>query len=720
MHFDFDVDVKNGILLGFLLLAGGFLAVQAYWPSLKSNGFARWAVSLRCLVCLLLVLLLMEPILAFTMHRHRRPLVALMVDKSQSMRLEEDGRRRLDVVLELLRGDALRELGTAARLERVGFSEEIVSFSEGKIDSLFWDGRATDIAGALDRVREKVDEKGAVAAVLISDGAHNLGGQPERAALNLGIPIITVGVGDPRPPKDLALTSGVIDPLGYVGSEVSVQIGIRANGYDGDRGLVVVEEEGRRVAAEPVALTDGDQLLNLKLQPDHAGRHVYTVSVDVLPGERSEANNVLVLTTEVLESRIKVLLAGGSPSADFAYLRRLLEADPNLELDAIVSTRSGERKQDLGKVLRGVEDRDLIVLFDLPVAALAGAAERKLAEFVRDGGGLLFVGGLFFPKRADALPALTEVLPLKFSNGADAHAAGDFSVEVAETGKRHPIMRISAQPLDIQAEWSDLPPLLAFNPNGGARPDATVLLQHPVARVGGSKMPLVAVTRAGAGKSMMVSIRSFWRFGLMMWGVGQGDRVSRQFWGNAIRWLTTREDMERVRATTDRQIYRGGEPITFYARVLNALDLPEDGATVRVSVIEEGDAGEVLLQGLGEGRYRGKFSGLSQGDHAFRVRAEKGGVSLGEGTGRFAVGHYSLEYEDTRMNAQLLEEISELTGGQFVTPEGLPEALDALPLALQPTTQRFKFRLWGESWPLFVLLGLLTLEWSTRRRRGMI
>ena len=79
MNFDFDVDVKNGILLGFLLLAGGFLAVQAYWPSLKSNGFARCAVSLRCLVCLLLVLLLMEPILAFTMHRHRRPLVALMV-----------------------------------------------------------------------------------------------------------------------------------------------------------------------------------------------------------------------------------------------------------------------------------------------------------------------------------------------------------------------------------------------------------------------------------------------------------------------------------------------------------------------------------------------------------------------------------------------------------------------------------------------------------------
>ena len=719
MRFDFELDVRDGLLLGFLFLASGFLVAQAYWPSLKRSGFARWAVSVRCLACLLLILLLMEPVLALRWHKLRRPLVALMVDRSESMRVEEGGRRRSDVVLELLKGDALKDLEAEARLERVGFSEEIEPFSSDEIDSLFWEGRATDLAGALDQVREKIDGKGAVAAVLISDGAHNLGGRPERAALDLGIPILTVGIGDPRPPKDLALFSGVVDPIGYVGSEVSVQIGIRSNGFDGHPSLIFVDEGGRRLSAHPVTLADGDQVLNLTLLPKRAGRHVYRVSVADQPGERSKANNTLLLSTEVLENRKRVFLAGGRPSPDFAYLRRLLEADPDLKLDVVVTTDLGESRRSLRRGLAELGNQDLIILFDFPVSILSESAEKKLADFVRSGGGLLFVGGVHFPKGADALPALADVLPLAFSTVGDAYGAGPFNVRVAETAVRHPVMRISDRASDIAAEWADLPPLLAFNPNGGARPGAIVLLQHPVARVAGAKMPLAAAMQAGLGKSMMVCVRSFWRYGLMMWGVGQSDRVSRRFWGNAVRWLTTPEGRTRVRAMTDRQTYRGGEPITFHARVLNELRLPEDGARVRVSVMEDGEVREVALDGLGEGRYRGVFRGLSQGDHTFRVRAEKGEVSLGEGTGRFTVGHYSLEYDDTRMNAELLQEISRLTGGRFVTPEGLSDALRALPLARQPATQRFKFRLWGASWPLFVLLGLLTLEWSARRRRGM-
>jgi hypothetical protein len=55
-----------------------------------------------------------------------------------------------------------------------------------------------------------------------------------------------------------------------------------------------------------------------------------------------------------------------------------------------------------------------------------------------------------------------------------------------------------------------------------------------------------------------------------------------------------------------------------------------------------------------------------------------------------------------------------------VLPGGVTEALTSLELMPEPVVENYKLRLWGHRWPLFVLVGLLALEWIVRRRRGMI
>ena len=137
------------------------------------------------------------------------PLVALLVDDSESMRIEDGGRTRGDRAMDLLKSGVFDALASRARVATYRFSEWMAPVPPSSLDSLSFDGRATDLAAALNMLREETAGEGLVAAVLISDGAHNLGARPEGAALALGAPVIAVGVGNADAPKDAAIVSAV-------------------------------------------------------------------------------------------------------------------------------------------------------------------------------------------------------------------------------------------------------------------------------------------------------------------------------------------------------------------------------------------------------------------------------------------------------------------------------------------------------------------------------
>jgi hypothetical protein len=715
---DFDLSLTDGLLLGLLVPIGVYLAYQVYLPG--RGVAARLLLAMRCVVLILLILLMMEPILALTVRNHRKPLLALLIDDSESMRVEQAGSARKDEALEVLGSQIVREIESRARVSLYRFSEILLPMGRQGVDSLKWDGRATDIAGALDVLREVTSDEGLVATVVVTDGAHNLGGRPERAARDLGVPVFVVGVGKEEPPRDLAMVAAVIDPLGYVGRDIKIVVGIKSSGFEAAQDVIVVEESGQRVAIQPVRLTDGEQSAEFTIVPDRPGRHVFTVSVGPREGEQSSANNTMVLSTQILDSRLRVLLVAGAPSADLAYLRRLLEADENLALEMVVGTRPGQWPYRTQALINNPEENDLVILFDLPANIMDGVPVQRLADFVSSGGALMVVGGENSLDRGYASSPLGKLLPISLSGKGSSYQEEQFKVEIPRGGALHPILRITEDPLADRAEWAELPPLQAYNGNRGARPGATVLLYHSVERVGKQKMPLVVIGRAGKGKTMVVAARTFWRFGPMMRGIGKTEAASRAFWTNAAKWLVTEEGVDRVQVMVDKPAYRSGEAITFQARVLDELLNPLEGARVSISVLDSSGGRQVVLKDRGEGRYRGQMKAGSQGDYRFDVRAERGGQQLGKGSGEFTVGRYSLEYEDVRMNGELLRKIAAQSGGRFVRSESLPAVLDSFVFSPQPTTVHYRSRLWGKSWPLFLLVALLAAEWTIRRRRGMI
>lgn len=711
---DIGFSTSDGWLLLFVGCAGIYLAFLMYRSRLK--GMHRLLLGVRVVALVLLIGLLMEPILALTLHTQRLPLVALLIDDSESMKIADGNTPRFEVAKAVLADHALENLRDHARVTRFRFSDVLTPLREK--EELTWTGRATDLASALDGLREQTMGEGLAAVVLISDGGQNLGGRPERAAVDLGAPVLAVGTGDPVAPKDVSIISAIIDPLGYVGKSFVMQVRVLSSGFEQVRDQVRVLLDDREVSAQTIALTDGEQTLEFEIRPERSGRHAFSVQIAAQAGERTVGNNRVVVSTDVLESRVRILILAGSPDADLGYLRRVLQEDANLEVEVLVRTVTAGWQKDVHRALRTLDERDIVALVNAPYKVLAGVPEQKIVAFVQKGGGLLALGGDAAFDDGYAHSALVDVLPVQFLKSSDTLQERAFALSFPDS--RHPILRVSDDPLGDRDAWDALPPLLSYNRVGAAVSNATVLAYHPTERLDGKPMPVLAIRRVGAGKTAIVAYQTFWRHGLMMWGDGKTDAVARAFWKNMVRWLVTRDEVSRLKIMTEKPVYRSGEAVAVHASVFDHLLQPRSSARVLARVGDSLGVREVLLRDLGGGRYAGNLGRFPQGDYELQVQARADDGDLGTGTGRFTVGRYSLEYETVRMRAELLGDIATRSGGQYVRPGDLKAALDSLVLAPEPVVTHHRVRLWGHEWPLFFLAGLLVFEWTIRRRLGMV
>ena len=186
-----------------------------------------------------------------------------------------------------------------------------------------------------------------------------------------------------------------------------------------------------------------------------AGPTVVEMQVDPLPGEVSTLNNRAVVEINGVRDRLRVLLVSGEPHSGERTWRRLLKADPAVDLVHFTILRPPERDdltptnelsliafpvRELFQVK--IRDFDLIILdrFQNRNNLLPPLYLRNIADYVRNGGGLLLsVGPEFTGAGSLASTALASVLPVRMTSGPGSVVEGAFRPLVTAIGTRHPV-----------------------------------------------------------------------------------------------------------------------------------------------------------------------------------------------------------------------------------------------------------------------------------------
>ncbi|MDZ7263545.1 MAG: VWA domain-containing protein [candidate division KSB1 bacterium] len=725
---DLHIAVEGSLLL-FLMVWVVLIVLSIHTYRWTMPPVPRWLrrilMLLRAAVLFMLLAMLFEPLLRLTWRRTEHPIVAVLVDNSASMSLSDANERRSEKVKAILHSPLFQKSAHDRQFDFYQFSHALLPLSLDRIDSLRFNNDGTDLAGALSQVKEKNVGRYLTAVVLLSDGVYNLGDNPAHYVEDFDVPIFSLGIGSTIEQKDVIISKIATNQVTYVDNQVPVDVTVQANGCAGQTIQVNLREGDALIDSKRVEI--GSNLFETKVQlfftPHAAGFQKYRLEVPALEKELTDRNNQKVFYTRVLESKMRIMLLAGSPDPDFKFIRRNLEADPNMELHPWIVKKNGEFYQgnfphDPQQVLK----YDCIILQNFPgkngpadvMTVLKNALQLKPIP-------LLFIAG----NGVDyvALQSIGSFLPLTppFYNGSEAMVLARLTPQ----GLAHPVTRIVEDPLENQRQWMGLPPIYYSLQRAVPTTGSEILLETTsqaltATESRGTQPALVVVRKLGPHKTMAILGYGIWRWDLMLWGVGKTNDLFHQFLSNSIRWLITKEESRLVRIYPDQEIYRNGQVITFTAEVYYEDYRPLDGAQVKLQITGKQKNYDILLNGIGAGKYEGILQALEGGDYSYAGVAHFNNRVIGADSGQFSVEDFNLEFLQTRLNEPLLQQLAAKTGGRYFSAANYDSLSAHLAFPDRISTEVKEIPLWNQLLLLVLVIVLLAAEWFIRKRSGML
>lgn len=595
---------------------------------------------------------------------------------------------------------------------------------------------SSDVLQALREVSSGGEER-PQAIVLFTDGRVTRPGEVTDDGFDdsvrsaaLGIPVHTVALAQ-ETPRDRSIRK-----VGFTGSAIAHQpltLKLEIGCFPAETCAeveVVVREllEGQ----EPVELvrgttsgTDGIAELDLDVTLERAGGRVIEVGLVSPEPDTVPENDRRILPIQVRRDRLRMLHVAGRPTYDVRALRMFLKSDESIDLISFFILRTmndqvGASADDLALIPFPVDELfdqhlksfDAVILQDID--AQSYGLDRyfpSIRSYVIEGGGLILVGGQTgFSSGGYAGSEVGEILPVELPMTGDLTTRAPFVPDYTTAGRAAPLLRALRTTLG-----EELPDMSGANILGRARPSAVVLWEHPTLGIpgqsGGEKMPVLALSEVGDGRTIAISVDSTHQLKFGAIGAATGGRAYADLWSGLLGWLMRDPRFEGAQTRLEGPCIAGRD------QLIVVEPAPADDVEVTVTLeklgtqvsdvrpLEKVDSSET-----GAPRYLARE--LGSGGYAARVQIGKAPPTRSV----FACEEGGEAWADSRPDVPRLTRIAETTGGIAVrldTLSSLPEPASTFVAARRKSSPLLPPWLWAS----FAAL-LMSVHWILRRAFG--
>jgi uncharacterized membrane protein len=691
---------------------------------------------LQTALAALLLFMLWHPALSVATLRPQQNIVAVVVDDSGSMSIQDEGGSRKDKAVSVLNSGILNALRDKFQVRLYRMSDHLERIE--KLEQLTAAAPATHIGDSLQEVLADAASLPIGAVVLLSDGADNSGGVDLETISEIRrqrIPVHTIGFGREKMAHDLEITGAELAPRVLPDSRMSGVVTFHQHGYAGDRVKLNVKDGAKLLASKDVVLKgDGvEQVENLLFNAGSAGVKSFDISIDPMPNEENAKNNKVTRLVNVDARKPRILYLEGEPRWEFKFLRRAVEDDRTIDLVTILRTTQNKNyvqgdTEDDKKLQEGfptkVEDLfkwDGLILGSVDAPYLNQNQQDLIKQFVdRRGGGLLFLGGK--DALADggyAKSVLNELLPTTLPDRKNTFVRMGATVELTASGRDNLITRIEEDPDKNVERWKKLPYVMNFQDPGQPKPGATVLADAIPMGGGGNRIPLLTIQNFGRGRTAIFATGGSWRWQMLQ---PVADKSHEMFYQQLLRWLVS-ETPRPVIGSTPRQLLADESHVKFRAEVRDKTYSPAGDATVEAHILgPEGiaEAVEMRPEPLEQGVFSAEWTTPKPGSYLVEMVAKRGTEELGRDVLTFRREDGVAENFKVEQNKDLLQKLSSETGGRYYTPGDAKKLPNEISFSEAGVNVRETRDLWDMPVIFLLLLGLRSSEWLLRRRWGVI
>ena len=450
------------------LLAVFALIIWSYPRRLRdlSPGAARLLLLLRLAVAVVLAFTMLRPSLQLVEPDTRPRVIAVVMDRTKSMSIGDaaGGKTRREALIETIgtfRGQ-LEDLGENIEVRFFDFDTGLVplELARDQLPARETTGDQTAMGNVLEKVLQESRNQQISGVVLMGDGAQravapfNL--DPRRVARMLGdqgLPVYTIPYGASGASDnaiDVSVDDLLVDRVVFANKAVIVRARVRLVGAANrditvrlkveDRTGKTIGQSGPMVQPPPTARTspirritttrnEDVRQVELSFVPSQPGEFKILVEVDGLVEEVRKTNNRRRSLISVRRGGIRVAYID-RPRPEIRSVQ-LLRASEKIQLEThIVRPGPDGRAAGLNAELFARDQHDVYILGNVPASVLGRDHLASLAARVREGAGLLMLGGFSaFGAGGYANTPLDALSPVAMSP-AELQGSGDIETDL--------------------------------------------------------------------------------------------------------------------------------------------------------------------------------------------------------------------------------------------------------------------------------------------------
>ena len=331
--------------------------------------------------------------------------------------------------------------------------------------------------------------------------------------------------------RNVALSDLTAPATSFRGENLSARVQVRASDIGHEMTAVSLSVDDAPPATRPADLSMPQQSIEFPLKFDKAGVHRLRASIPSRPDAPTDDNKHLQRWVKVLDDKVNVGVYAGHASWDFQYVSNALARAPWANLNRAVLSPGDKFNLTPEQIL----DQGLLILFDVPAAALSEAQWEAVYRLVADRGGsvIMVAGEEHLPQEyvqskwtADLLPYFSGAAtssPWRHWPGKDA----GFHVAVAKSAVDVEALHLRDDVSNEDA-FAQLPPFFQYFSIPELKPAARTLLVER-----DSSAPLLVENRVGLGRAFFMAMSDTWR-----WRLKVGERDQDRFWLQLVRYAS--------------------------------------------------------------------------------------------------------------------------------------------------------------------------------------
>jgi hypothetical protein len=607
-------------------------------------------------------------------------------------------------------------------------------------------GGETRLGDAMQELLAKVSGKTLSGVVVMSDGVSNAGVDPEGLLARLQqsrVKMTTVGVGGTKLPVNVSVANVLAPTDVQLKDPYEITAYVQGQGLTGEPVFVelLASTNGSppsTVASQQVTLNESEQGAEVKFpqQPEQAGETQFTIRAKPVREvkEVRDSDNSKLVTVTARDKPVKVLLVSGGPSWDYRFLGGMLYRHDTIDIDVWLQSGQVGISQESDNLLfdfpvdpAKLFSYDVMVCFDADWTLIPPKAQESIARWVfTQGGGLIFVAGdvntptvaMDQSKYSDLLkllPVGLETLLYKFQ--PDNETAQPWPVELTQEGQGVDVLSLNDDPRESARLWKEFAGLFRSYPTTGPKGSATVYAYLADPRsISPSGLPILFASQFyGQGRTFYIGSPEMYR--LRSRDPEHFDRL----WIKLIRMVgqgRLQRGSQHGMLLLESHQYPLGKNATIRARLFDPQYNPLTQEQVVLEVTDP--KGQIVspptilrADPAAPGEYVGSLRMTQPGRYKLSLPVPNLDERVEDSV---EVSIPQLEDKEMRQNVRLLKELGKESGGQYLTLD----ALNTLPASLPNLGEEFLIAerlqtLWDQAWVMYLLAGLLSLEWLSRK-----